>query len=214
MAMNLSDVWYRRRQARGDKSLLVKPLFKVAGDAKNFFEIGNIAEKHRSQHGFIIAAPVGKLVLGRYEPERARLVGRVIHPRITEEYLPMLGDAFEKGHVSERVVADSGSYQAPEVVVVARHANLSRFVDGPKGFLMKETCLFPEGAFGGEYANREGGVRIEGGKLFGNVWLNDDLVVWPVIGASAEFDFYDWSHVTGRLGLKEGWIMEKQALSV
>jgi hypothetical protein len=71
---------------------LVKWLFKFAGDAKNFIEIGNIAEKHRSQHGFIIAAPVGKMVLGRYEPERTRLVRRVIDPRMTEEYLTVLGD--------------------------------------------------------------------------------------------------------------------------
>ncbi len=69
---------------------------------------------------------------------------------------------------------------------------------------MKKTSLFPEGALGSKYADGECTLMIEGGKLLGNVWLNENLAVWPVIGASAKFNFYDRPSVTGRLGLKEG----------
>ena len=88
---------------------------------------------------------------GRRETEAAGFVGGVVHPGESEEKLTMLGDPLEEGGLRQGFCADAGAQEAPEVVVMAGHAKLSRFARRPERFLVKKAGLFPERAFGGEH---------------------------------------------------------------
>ena len=121
----------------------------------------------------------------------------------------MFGDTPEEGGLGERPLTDTGAEQAPEIVVVAGHADFSGLTGGAEGFLMKETGLFPERAFGGEDADRKGWCGIEGRKVLGHVGQDGLGLGRPVVGAGTELDLYHGPHVTGRAGSEDGRIVEE-----
>lgn len=101
--------------------------------------------------------------------EGAGFVGGVVHPGEAEEEFTVFGDALEEIGLGERLLADAGAEQAPEVVVVARHADLPGLVGRPEGFLMEQAGLFPERALGGEHPDGEGRCGVEGWEVLGHV---------------------------------------------
>lgn len=100
----------------------VEGFLELSNRAEDFVEVGNVAEEHGAEHGLVVRAPVGELIRGRAKTEGAGLVGRVVHPGVTEEDFPVFGDTLEEGGIRQRPLAYSGTEQASEVVVMPGHA--------------------------------------------------------------------------------------------
>ena len=191
----------------------VEGFLKLADSLHDFVEVRNFAEEHGAEHGLVIGAPVGKVVSWRGKSEGAGLVRRVVHPRVAEENFPVLGDTLEESGIRQCPLTNAGTEQAPKIVVMSGHTELSRLVVRAEGFLMKQAGFFPEGAFGGEDTNREWTLRHELREALGEIRLNGAFRVWPVVGARAEFDF-DHGLDVACLIFKCRWIVKEDTLSV
>ena len=137
----------------------------------------------------VLGVPVGKVVHWLGQSEGAGLVRGVVHPRAAEEDFSVLGDTLEEGGIRQCPFANAGTEQAPKIVVMPSHTELSRLVGGPEGFFMQQAGFFPEGALGGEDADGEWTLRHQLREAFGEIRLNGAFRVRPVVGARAEFDF-------------------------
>ena len=99
-------------------------------------------------------------------------------------------------------------------IIVAGHADLSRFIGRAKGFLMEQAGLFPKSAFSGEDADGESCGGVEGGEVLDDVGLDGFRLVGPVIRAGAQFDFHHGTDITDGSGIKRGGIVKQQALAI
>jgi hypothetical protein len=72
---------------------------------------------------------------------------------VAEEDFPVLRHAGEERLVRQGGFPNAAAQEAPEAVVVPGHAQLSRFVGRPEGFLVEQAGFLPEGALSGEDAD-------------------------------------------------------------
>jgi hypothetical protein len=126
----------------------------------------------------------------------------------------MFRNALEQCLLRKGPLSDSGFEEAPEIVVVARHSELPRFVGGAEGFFVEQAGLLPEGTLGSEDADRERGIRVERGEALGDVGLDGFHFMRPIVGTGTEFDFHDRAHIASGLLLECGRIVEEQALAI
>src|SRR5476651_1200870 len=125
-----------------------------------------------------------------------------------------------RGHaIKERTILGSTPGHAmrdetPDIVIVACHADFAWFVSGTKSFLVQQQGFFPKGAFGGENAGGKSRTHRQVWEDVSEIGLNWFFLMRPVVGASAEFDFHDGTHITSFGRGKDTGIVKQKALAV
>ena len=82
----------------------------------------------------------------RHQAQGTGSQGRIVHPTQPKENLAMFGDACEKRLVRSGSVCHTVRDEAPQIVLMARHAFLARLVCRAKRFFVEQHGFFQEGA--------------------------------------------------------------------